>query len=41
MVPGDTFGPGSGRFVRISLATATDLLMEGVERLADAIDEWG
>lgn len=41
VVPGDTFGPGSGRFVRISLATATDLLMEGVERLADAIDEWG
>ena len=33
VVPGDTFGPGSGRFVRVSLATAPDLLMEGVERL--------
>ena len=41
VVPGDTFGPGSGRFVRISLATAGDLLMEGVQRLADAIEHWG
>ncbi len=41
VVPGDTFGPDSGRFVRISLATAPDLLMEGVQRLADAIEEWG
>ena len=41
VVPGGTFGPGSDRFVRISLATAPDLLMEGVERLADAIDDWG
>ena len=41
VVPGDTFGPGSGRFVRISLATAPDLLMEGVQRLADAVEEWG
>ena len=39
-VPGDTFGPGSGRFVRVSLATAPDLLMEGVTRLADAVDDW-
>ena len=41
VVPGDTFGPGSGRFVRISLATATEPLLEGVERLADAVEEWG
>ena len=41
VVPGDTFGPGSGRFVRVSLATAPDLLMEGVARLADAVDDWG
>ncbi|MYH00354.1 MAG: aminotransferase class I/II-fold pyridoxal phosphate-dependent enzyme [Acidimicrobiaceae bacterium] len=41
VVPGDTFGPGSGRFVRVSLATAPDLLMEGVSRLADAVDDWG
>ena len=39
-VPGDTFGPGSGRFVRVSLATAPDLLIEGVTRLADAVDDW-
>ena len=41
VVPGDTFGPGSGRFVRVSLATAPDLLMKGVERLADAVADWG
>ena len=41
VVPGTTFGPASGHFVRASLATATDLLMEGVSRLADAIEEWG
>lgn len=40
VVPGTTFGPDSGRFVRVSLATATDLLLEGVTRLADAIEEW-
>ncbi len=41
VVPGDAFGPGSGRFVRISPATAADLLIEGVECLADAVEEWG
>jgi len=41
VVPGTTFGPHSGHFVRVSLATATDLLLEGVGRLADAIDDWG
>ena len=41
VVPGETFGPGSGRFVRISLATAAEPLLEGVERLADAVEEWG
>ncbi len=41
VVPGDTFGPGSGRFVRVSLATAPDLLMEGVQRLADDVEDWG
>ena len=41
VVPGDTFGPDSGRFVRISLATATEPLLEGVERLADAVADWG
>lgn len=41
VVPGSTFGPDSGRFVRVSLATATDLLVEGVTRLADAVHDWG
>jgi len=33
--PGDTFGPSTTGFVRISLATREDLLLEGVERLVD------
>lgn len=41
VVPGTTFGPDSGKYVRVSLATATDLLLEGVERLAGAIHDWG
>lgn len=41
VVPGTAFGPNSGTFVRISLATATDQLLEGVGRMADAVVEWG
>jgi aspartate/methionine/tyrosine aminotransferase len=41
VVPGTTFGPDSGDFVRVSLATATTPLLEGVGRLADAVAEWG
>lgn len=41
VVPGATFGPDSGRYVRVSLASATDLLLEGVERLAVAVRDWG
>ena len=41
VVPGDTFGPGSTAYVRLSLATATEPLLEGVTRLATAIKEWG
>jgi aspartate/methionine/tyrosine aminotransferase len=33
--PGDTFGPGGEGFVRVSLATREDLLVEGVRRLID------
>ena len=33
--PGDTFGPHADGFVRISLATREDLLVEGVRRLID------
>ena len=39
-VPGTTFGPDSGAYVRVSLATATDPLLEGVNRLAEAIKTW-
>ena len=41
VVPGTTFGPDSGAYVRISLATATEPLLEGVQRLADAVQSWG
>jgi aspartate/methionine/tyrosine aminotransferase len=41
VVPGTTFGPDSGRFVRVSLATATEPLLEGIGRLAAAITDWG
>ena len=40
VVPGSSFGPESGHFVRVSLATATEPLLEGVGRLADAVAEW-
>lgn len=40
VAPGDTFGPGSASWVRISLASSVDALDEGVRRLADAINEW-
>ncbi len=41
VVPGTTFGPESGKYVRVSLATATEPLLEGVGRLADAVLGWG
>ena len=41
VVPGTAFGPASGDFVRVSLATATEPLLEGVGRLAEAVKEWG
>lgn len=40
-VPGTAFGPDGGSFVRVSLATASDPLREGVTRLAAAIKDWG
>ncbi len=39
-VPGTAFGPASRANVRISLATAPDLLLEGVDRLAAACSQW-
>ncbi len=41
VVPGETFGPDASSYVRVSLATATEPLVEGISRLADAIKEWG
>lgn len=41
VVPGAAFGPGGGAYVRISLASAADLLLEGVTRLAEAVNTWG
>lgn len=40
VVPGSSFGPDSGHFVRVSLATAQEPLLEGVGRLADAVNDW-
>lgn len=37
VVPGSTFGPDSGALVRVSLATAADVLTEGVGRLIEAV----
>lgn len=41
VVPGSAFGPGSGAFVRVSLASHEDDLQTGVTRLAEAINSWG
>lgn len=41
VVPGETFGPGAENYVRVSLATAPDLLKEGVTRMIAAIGAWG
>ena len=37
LVPGTVFGPNGGSHVRISLATDTELLLEGVARLINAV----
>jgi aspartate/methionine/tyrosine aminotransferase len=41
VVPGSAFGPGSGSFVRVSLASHEDDLSAGATRLAEAINSWG
>ena len=41
VVPGTTFGPGGGTHVRVSLATDTDSLLEGVSRLIKAVRSGG
>ncbi len=40
VVPGTTFGSRGSRSIRLSLATDTDLLTEGVSRLVQAIADW-
>lgn len=40
VVPGTAFGPQSHDFVRVSLATAPELLFEGVTRLTTAVNDW-
>ena len=41
VVPGTTFGPGGGTHVRVSLATDTESLLEGVSRLIQAVRSGG
>lgn len=41
VAPGATFGSLGGSFVRLSLASPEDALIEGTERLCKAIQEWG
>lgn len=40
VVPGTAFGPTSGAYIRISLASALDDLVEGVRRTVAAVQEW-
>ena len=40
VVPGSAFGPASGRYVRVSLASPLGDIQPGLERLADAVDTW-
>jgi aspartate aminotransferase len=40
VVPGSAFGPGSGNFVRVSLASSESDLEIGANQLASAIKEW-
>lgn len=40
VVPGSAFGPNSGSFVRVSLASSEEDLTKGVTRLAEAINDW-
>ena len=40
VAPGSAFGPNSNAYVRLSFAADPDLLVEGVRRLASAVDDW-
>ena len=40
VVPGTTFGSQGSTSIRLSLATETELLTEGVRRLVEAVNQW-
>ena len=40
VVPGTTFGSQGSSSIRLSLATETELLSEGVRRLVEAVNQW-
>jgi aspartate/methionine/tyrosine aminotransferase len=40
VVPGSAFGPNSGAFVRMSLASSEEDLTKGATRLSEAINDW-
>jgi aspartate/methionine/tyrosine aminotransferase len=40
VAPGATFGPAGRGLVRLSLASATDVIEEGIARLATAVEGW-
>jgi aspartate aminotransferase len=41
VAPGTTFGPGAEGLVRLSLASAADVIEEGIARLETAVRAWG
>lgn len=40
VAPGTAFGPASGHFVRLSLASSEEILRTGAERVASAVADW-
>jgi aspartate aminotransferase len=40
VAPGGTFGPGGAGLVRLSLASAVEVIEEGIRRLAVGVDGW-
>lgn len=40
VTPGSAFGPGSGDFVRVSLASDASVLRKGVGRLVESVIDW-
>jgi aspartate/methionine/tyrosine aminotransferase len=40
VVPGSAFGPNSGAFVRVSLASSEADLATGVTRVCEAMNDW-